>query len=420
MFLAASSVASRVKPNAALQVDVAEDIGKKQPCTDEEVSSGSCGVRFLDFLIQRQNPKNGLCANVPAPEGGKKKGKRKIHETEARECAADGFLMTMSVEQSIKMHAERTAAGLGQLASVAGSLGAKAAMFGAKAKAAMFAPAGWEQFFQSEELLKLPVPEADGPEAKQFNLLTRQQFEHRVVELQDNKRSAVLSDRDSKLCVFDGTGRIPVELFHPNAQYLDGTPVKRNPKDIYSDEYVHELLSDSDYFYIHETEPIIAFLKIINNAAEAKRLGLPWKADWSSHAYVPLVCSSAKGGGTIAMKKILEFAAGHNIKTIMLSALSHVAWLYHDKAGAKFIDRGGNSIDVGEFAAQKQASEKEARDRGDKVDVNKFDPISEKQFSEKQARMAPSVKSRRVKSNSVKSQGVKSPSVKSNSVRSNP
>jgi len=413
MFLAASSVASRVKTNAAVQVHVAEDIGKKQPCTDEEVSSGSCGVRFLDFLIQHQNPKNGLCANVPAPEGEKKKGKRKIHETEARECAADGFLMTMSVEQAIKLHAERTAAGLGKLASVAGGFAAKAAMLAGKIKGA---PAGWEQFFQSGELLKLPVPEADGPEAKQFNLLTRQQFEHRVVELQDNKRSAVLSDPDSKLCVFDGTDRIPVELF----QYRGKKVLKRSPETIGSDEYVHELLSDSDYFYIHETEPIIAFLKVINNAAEAQRLGLPWKADWSSHAYVPLVCSSAKGGGTIAMQKILEFAAGHGIKTIMLSALSHVAWLYHDKAGAKFINRGGNSIDVSEFAAQKQASEKEARDRGDKVDVNKFDPISEKQFSEKQARMAPSVKSRRVKSNSVKSQGVKSPSVKSNSVRSNP
>ena len=84
MLLTGVSVASRVKPNAVLKaavspmkVGAAYETG--QPCTDEEVSVGSCGIKFLDYLIQRKNPKNGLCENVPAPNGGTKSRKRK-HE----------------------------------------------------------------------------------------------------------------------------------------------------------------------------------------------------------------------------------------------------------------------------------------------------------------------------------------------------
>ena len=63
------------------------------------------------------------------------------------------------------------------------------------------------------------------------------------------------------------------------------------------------------------------------------------------------------------MQSILEFAIGQKIDRILLSALTHVAWLYYGKAGATFIDRGGQSIDVSEFADMEPRP----------------DPISEKQ-----------------------------------------
>jgi len=92
-------------------------------------------------------------------------------------------------------------------------------------------------------------------------------------------------------------------------------------------------------------------------------LGLPWADGLSSYAYAPLVCSAVKGGGTIAMRSILEYAIGQKFDRILLSALPHVAWLYYGKAGAKFIDRDGRFVDVTEFADMEPRP----------------DPISEKQ-----------------------------------------
>lgn len=339
MFLTTSSVASRVKIHDLLQA--AEDMPPQS-----NANPPPPGVRFLDYLIARQSPKNPLCANVRVPKVQKGSRKRKVDETEARECGADGFLMTMNVQHSLKLYFQRT------LGTTAGNLAARAAMFAGNMRGT---PAGWERFFQSEELLKLPGSEQ----------LTRQQFEGRFQQLQEHRRSIVLSDPDSKLCVFDETGVIPVELFERSAKKKGKDPemVKRDPTKVAPDEYVHELLSDSDYFYIHEEKPIIAFINIVTNPAEAERLGLPWADGWSSYAYVPLVCSAEKGGGTIAMQSILEFAIGQKIDRILLSALTHVAWLYYGKAGATFIDRDGQFVDVSEFADMEPRP----------------DPISEKQ-----------------------------------------
>jgi hypothetical protein len=183
-----------------------------------------------------------------------------------------------------------------------------------------------------------------------------------VQQLQNHRRSKILADPDSKLCSY-GEHRIPVELFSYKKKRGGVETRNREPEEISSDEYVHELLSDSDYFYIHEEKPIIAFIKVVTNQAEAERMGLPWADDWSRYVYVPLVCSSEKGGGTIAMKEILDFTTRENIGHILLSALSHVAWLYYEKLGAKFIDRHGQVIDVSLFADM----------------VPRPDPISEKQ-----------------------------------------
>jgi len=102
----------------------------------------------------------------------------------------------------------------------------------------MGTPAGWEQFFQSEELLKLPGEQKP----------TRQQFEERFRQLQEHRRSSVLADPQGKLCVFDETDRIPVELFEWVSKKGKIEAVKRDPTNVSPDEYVYELLSDSGFW----------------------------------------------------------------------------------------------------------------------------------------------------------------------------
>jgi hypothetical protein len=160
----------------------------------------------------------------------------------------------------------------------------------------------------------------------------------KLFELQQHPRALQLFGPGSILC-----NNINIELF----KHERGKVVRMTIQDLEKSKYsfVIELLQCSTLYYIHPTDPIIAFASIVdkNNTYPHE---IPLIPSLTPYVYLTLVCSGVQGGGRVAMQQLATLCNALRIRFILLAALSNVIWYYYNQYSARLINRQGQLVNV--------------------------------------------------------------------------
>ena len=252
---------------------------------------------FLEFLIQNRVNANPDCANhppLPGPQPGARRSR--VDMTADVECSSDGFLMKIDI----------------------------------------------------------PPPVADG---------ALSQFYHSLVPGGGWTRLTLLGTPERRLQAIQSLPRAREVFGHPkmcelkheginiDTRYFD--PKTKAPLSVAQirerDQYASTLIGSVDYVWIHPTNLSFAFATAVRSAAAAR--SHPWGADDEQNGgylYLDLVCSVAREGesglGKIAVGAVVDLAQQLGFRKIVMSALDHVVWFYHDKAGARFVQRPDGAV----------------------------------------------------------------------------
>jgi len=278
-------------------------------------------VALHDTLVAAGVPKNPDCGKAP-PLGAGNRRKRK-DDTPTVECNADGYKM-----------------------------GVDMVGFGARA-----------------------FPEGFPEGVDNWAHIEGDDFASKLRFVQMMQRSRELLNPDTDLCTYgkNDANQIRVDLY---TKADNGDLVLREESDINaSTEFVHELVSTSEWVYYHPTHAGMVWLHTVNSAEQAAQLHLMWPPPYGAdkYMYLPLVCAENKlpGGGIGLMKEVAKLCNLLGIRTLVFSALPHVVWYYFRQlTRAVFINDSWAEVDVAAWSSERPFIEPMSGAQADYLRVN--------------------------------------------------
>jgi len=168
----------------------------------------------------------------------------------------------------------------------------------------------------------------------------------KLTELQTHPRALELFGPEATICT-DKQSSIEIRLFKRVGKGARGKIVPLSIDQLRKNEYSFavELLESSTTYYIHPTEPILAFASAVGGG-NAVNGNVPTIPGLTPYLYLALVCSDVSGGGLLVMRQLAILCDTLHVRFILLSALSHVIWYYYKQFGARPINRHGQLVDV--------------------------------------------------------------------------